>query len=57
MLDRLALAADQVHAWVDEHETLVRQAYELGAAQHDIAPHAQVAQSTVSRILARDTTA
>lgn len=57
VLDRLALAADQVHAWVDEHETLVRQAYELGAAQHDIAPHAQVAQSTVSRILARDTTA
>ena len=57
MLDRLALAADQVHAWVEEHETLVRQAYELGATQHGIAPRAQVAQSTVSRILARDTTA
>ncbi|GAA1291992.1 hypothetical protein [Saccharothrix xinjiangensis] len=56
ILDRLALAADQVHAWVDEHESLVRQAYELGATQHEIAPHAQVAQSTVSRMLARDGT-
>jgi hypothetical protein len=56
VLDRLALAADQVHAWVAEHESLVRQAYELGATQHEIAPHAQVAQSTVSRILTRDAT-
>ncbi|MFE9747574.1 hypothetical protein ACFYOT_21950 [Saccharothrix saharensis] len=56
VLERLALAADQVQAWVNEHESLVRQAYELGATQHEIAPPAQVAQSTVSRMLARDIT-
>ncbi len=55
VLERLELAADQAAAWLAEHESLVRQAYELGATQHEIAAHAQVAQSTVSRTLARDT--
>lgn len=54
VLERLELAADQAAAWVAEHESLVRQAFELGATQHEIASRAQVAQSTVSRMLARD---
>lgn len=54
MLERLELAADQAAAWGHEHESLVRQAFELGAPQHQIAAHAQVAQSTVSRMLARE---
>jgi DNA-binding MarR family transcriptional regulator len=53
VLTRLGQAADQKAAWTQEHESLVQQARALDIAQDDIAAHAQVDQSTVSRMLAR----
>lgn len=53
VLELLGQAAEQKAAWSEEVESLVRQARALGASQEEIAPHAQVHQSTVSRMLAR----
>lgn len=53
VFERLEQAAGQKAAWSDEVESLVRQARALGASQDEIAPVAQVHQSTVSRMLAR----
>ncbi|KJK50432.1 hypothetical protein UK23_10575 [Lentzea aerocolonigenes] len=53
LLDEIEQAADQVAAWTARWESLVRQAVQRGIAQRRIAPHANVAQSTVSRLAAR----
>lgn len=54
LLDEIEQAADQIAAWTARWETLVRQAVQLGVPQRRIAPHANVDQSTVSRLVARD---
>ncbi|SDL00775.1 hypothetical protein SAMN04488074_108231 [Lentzea albidocapillata subsp. violacea] len=56
LLDEIEQAADQVAAWTARWESLVRQAVERGVPQRRIAPHANVDQSTVSRLAARDRT-
>ncbi len=53
LLDEIEQAADQVAAWTARWESLVRQAVERGVPQRRIAPHANVDQSTVSRLAAR----
>lgn len=54
LLDEIEQAADQVAAWTARWESLVRQAVERGVPQRRIAPHANVDQSTVSRLATRD---
>lgn len=53
LLDEIEQAADQIAAWTARWESLVRQAVERGVPQRRIAPHANVDQSTVSRLAAR----
>jgi hypothetical protein len=53
LLRQVELAAEQMHAWTAQHETLVRQAVERGIPQRRIAAHSHVDQSTVSRMTAR----
>lgn len=53
LLDEIEQAADQVAAWTARWESLVRQAVQHGVPQRRILPHANVDQSTVSRLADR----